>query len=97
MIEVYKLLTGKYDDEASPKLKEAIDARTRGHSLKLAVRRAEGGHNVRQQFFTLRVVKPWNSLPETVVNAPTLDAFKLRLDSFWDNNPLKFDYRDRDF
>ena len=96
MIKVYKILTKKYDHEAAPTLQKAVFEQTRGHSLKLGVRRANGGHILRQQFFTLRVVKPWNSLPESVVNATTLAQFKQKLDTFWSDNPLKFNSKDRD-
>jgi len=33
----------------------------------------------------LRVVNLWNSLPQEVVSAPSLNAFKGRLDKFWKN------------
>jgi len=37
---------------------------------------------VRQQFFSFRVVNLWNSLPEEVVCAPSLNAFKGRRDKY---------------
>ena len=36
--------------------------------------------NIRKKFFTQRVVAHWNRLPKEAVDAPSLEAFKARLD-----------------
>ena len=35
---------------------------------------------MRKKFFTVRVVRPWNRVLSKVVNAPSPEAFKARLD-----------------
>ena len=35
---------------------------------------------MRQHFFSLPVTDMWNSLPEDIVDAPSMNAFKNRLD-----------------
>ena len=78
MIEVYKYTHGLYDSDTPFKL--AVSD-TRGHSLKIFKSRAN--KSLRQHFFSHRVVDKWNSLPESKVQAPTLNNFKNQLDQHW--------------
>ena len=55
-----------------------MEDRTRGHNYKLENKSAR--LDIRKHFFGLRVVDIWNNLPATVVNAPSLNAFKNRCD-----------------
>ncbi|KFW65505.1 hypothetical protein AS28_00873, partial [Pygoscelis adeliae] len=41
--------------------------------------------DIREKFFTLRVVKHWNRLPREVVDAPSLETLKVRLDGALSN------------
>ena len=40
---------------------------------------------IRKKFFAMRVVRHWNRLPSEVVDAPSMEAFKARLDGALSN------------
>ena len=80
MIECFKYLRGIYNVSGDI-LPRDLHSHTRGHSYKLKKPTAQ--RTVRQNFFSVRVVNAWNSLPETVVTAPSLNAFKNRIDKTW--------------
>ena len=87
MIEVYKIIHNIYDHESVPNLlkNNETSQRTgnRGHSLKIFTQRPK--LNLRIFLFPIRITEPWNSLPDTVVTAKSLNSFKTRLDTFWYN------------
>ncbi|KFM09423.1 hypothetical protein AS27_00273, partial [Aptenodytes forsteri] len=41
--------------------------------------------DIRKKFFTMGMVRHWNRLPREVVNAPSLELFKARLDGALSN------------
>jgi hypothetical protein len=53
---------------------------TRGHRFKLA--KARSKLDIRKNFFSQRVVNSWNGLPESVVEADSVNNFKSRYDKY---------------
>ena len=46
----------------------------------------EKEHNrlrTRSNYFSVRTINTWNDLPERVVNAESVNAFKAEVDRFW--------------
>ena len=56
---------------------QATTDRTRGHSLKMPQQKCR--FDIRKKFFIERVIGHWNLLPRQVVESPSLEAFKKRL------------------
>ena len=91
MIEVYKIINDKYDRETSVQFSYSNVKITRGHEFKLFPEHVR--YDLRKHFFTNRIVALWNGLSDEVVHAPSVDSFKGRLDKFWRDQELLFDYR----
>ena len=90
MIETYKLLHDIYDP-ILPKLLDPVEkSKTRGHRFKLPKKSAK--NNIKGHVFSHRIVNDWNSLPEDVVSAPIVKAFKNRIESHWRNHPWLYNW-----
>ena len=92
MIEIYKILTGKYDSTVTSNFVTLRDndSITRGHNLKIFKERCR--LNIRKNSFVYRSTDVWNSLPQSVVDAPSVQSFEGRLDKLWKNHPIKNDF-----
>lgn len=79
MIQVFKTLSGYYSPLVELSLFHLNERRElRGHSRKINKERCQ--LLIRKNFITNRVVYKWNSLEEETVTAPSINAFKNRLD-----------------
>jgi len=77
-IVAFQYLKGAYKQEGQRLFMRVDSDRIRGNGFKLRQRRFRLG--IRRRFFTQRVMKHWNRLPNEVMDAPSLEAFKVRLD-----------------
>ena len=85
MVEVYKYCHSLYQVDGKPfKLMSEVNEEsvTRDNGFKIYKEKSK--HAVRANFFGNRVANIWNSLPTSVVQAPSLNSFKNRLDKLWE-------------
>jgi hypothetical protein len=78
-ILMFQLAKGLLDVDSSCYITRNYN-NTRGHCFK--VQGTTARLDSRKFFFTERAIKIWNSLPEHVVTAPSLNCFKARYDSW---------------
>ena len=79
MITVFKILNAMVDTDKDKYCPPYISSQTtRSHNLKIKGKTSRT--EVRRNFFTQRIVSPWNTLNSVTVESPTLDCFKARYD-----------------
>ena len=95
-IKAFKILNGVYDKAVATILplhrdNVANPTRTRGDKTKLYQTRYR--LNLRKNFFTIKIVKIWNSLPPNVTSSPNVKTFERRLDKHWMKQPIIYDHK----
>ena len=85
LLQTYRVLTSKDNVDPStwfqlyqPKEGEVTTRQTGGY-LNVAPQQWKG--EIRRNFWSVRVVEPWNSLPDIVKKAESLNCFKNSLDN----------------
>ena len=75
---VFQYVNGGCRKEGNRLFSRICCDRTRGNSLKLKEERFR--LDIRKMFFTMKAVKHWLRLPSDVVDAPSLQTLRVRLD-----------------
>ncbi|PKU46691.1 hypothetical protein llap_3008 [Limosa lapponica baueri] len=83
LIAAFQYLKGAYRRAREGLLVRKCSDRTRGNGFKLKEGRFR--LDTRKKFLTVRVVRHWNRLPREVVDTPSLEVFKARLDGALSN------------
>ena len=94
MIEVFKIVAHIYDSKTTSNVlnfREKLNISLRGHEFTLEHKRLSCPARV--HFFTNRIVNNWNSLPDHIVNAGSLNVFKNSLDRLWATQDILYNYR----
>ena len=92
MVQVYRIFSGIDNlsvDRFFPRVDQSQNEnmrRTRSHSKKIFKTRCKT--ELRKSTFSQRVVNAWNSLPENIVTAPSLNTFKSRLNKLLNKRHL---------
>ena len=91
MIETFKFVKGEYKiDPKTVGLTLDDNLKTRRHRFKLEKKKHR--LNVRRNSYGIRVTAEWNALPDEVVGAESINAFKNRLDRHWHDRKFNPDY-----
>ena len=93
MIEVYKIVSKIYDERVTSGIlnMRIKNICLRGHNFTLDHKRLYSASRI--NFFANRVVNVWNSLPDKLVGAGSLNIFKNSLDRLWSKQHILYHYR----
>ena len=79
LIQVYKIFNGYDDIKLNNIFSQSTFSKTRSQGNKLRVRHCKT--DIRKFSFSNRIVEKWNKLPKQIKDAPSVNAFKNRMDA----------------
>ena len=91
MIEMFKIAHNLYDYSA---INDFIKFQPNTKNLRrhnFTIYKEKCNKDVRKYSFKCRVTDQWNNLPTEIVNSPTLNTFKSRLDKLWARDEIMYD------
>ena len=97
MIETYKIMSEQnlYDTKVANMLKlkenEVLTTKPDRVHNKMLYDKNTPKKVIRINNFVNRIRKPWNELHQHVVNSPSLNTFKNRLDTWWSTQSMLYD------
>ena len=80
MIAVFNYVKDNHVEEEANLFTAALEARTRSNEFKLREKRFH--LNGRKHFLMMRAVRRWYKLPLRVMDSPSLEVFRRRLDEY---------------
>ncbi|KAK4832815.1 hypothetical protein QYF61_025683 [Mycteria americana] len=83
LIVAFLYIKGACKKDGERLFTKACSGTTRGNGFKLKEGRFR--LDIQKAFFTMRVLRHWNRLPREVMDAPSLELFKARLDGTLSN------------
>ena len=92
LIVTYKILAGKYDPNVSSILSLNNNQACRGHKKIFYKRRPRLG--IRKYSICYGILDIWNRLPSEIVEAKSVYSFERRLDKFFKDQPIKFNFQE---
>ena len=84
IIEAFKIMNGYTDVNPEKFFVFSKDSRTRGHPMKLQKRHCR--LELRKNFYSQRVINPWNKLSKKMIAATSVNNFKSRIQPMYERN-----------
>ena len=81
MIEIFKMINGRYKINIADMIKPYTGRILRGHNKK--IKREKFKSDLRASYFTVRASGKWNELDSGIVNVKDLLEFKKEIDRNW--------------